>query len=173
MSVERIADSQGTCRGAARCARDRLDRRESMKKALVLLGLPLIMGSLVACSGAPESPITPLFESPDYPVAIVSVVDTYRAGQTVNPGGPEIEITLKNVSREEVISLDASIEERGRRYNFDFGVSSSRLLAPGRTVSARRVLIGGGWGDSVSYSVNVSGTLRSGTTFNFIWKPIS
>ncbi len=151
-----------------------------MKKTLVLLGLPLIMGFLVACSGAPaqttytpEPPITPLFESPDQPVAIVSILDTYRAGQTVNPGGPEIEITLKNVSREDVISLDASIEERGRLYNFDFGVSSSRPLAPGRTASARRVLIGGGWGDSVSYSVNVSGTLRSSTTFNFIWKPSS
>ncbi len=180
MCVECYSNLGRTRRGVACCARDSLDKRESMKKTLELLGLSLIMGSLVACSVAPaqtmytpESPIAPLFEAPDQPVAIVSVMDTYRSGQTVNPGGPEIEITLRNVSQEQVVSLDALIEERGRQYSFDFSVTSSRPLAPGRLASARRVLIGGGWGDGVTYSVNVSGTLQSGLTFSFSWKPSS
>ena len=39
---------------------------------------------------------TPTPLPPDLrPVEVVSVEDTYKSGQTVNPGGPEIEIALR------------------------------------------------------------------------------
>jgi len=38
------------------------------------------------------------------PVVVVSVLDTYQAGQIVNPGGPEIELTLENVSGEPIVA---------------------------------------------------------------------
>ena len=149
-----------------------------MKGILILVGLTLILMGAVACTKPPvetstasESSETTASGSLGQPIAVVSVLDTYKIGQTVNPGGPSIEITLKNVSTEDVVSLAVALEERGREFNFNFDVSPSHSLAPGRTISARQILIGGGWGDSIPYSVAVSGTLRSGEAFSFTSEP--
>lgn len=151
--------------------------RERMKKVLVLVGFTLILMAVCACTPSPiktappTSPLTTFPEPPGQPIAVISVLDTYKAGQTVNPGGPSIEITLKNVSTEDAVSLAVALEERGREFNFNFDVSPSHSLAPGKTISARQILIAGGWGPDIPYSVAISGTLRSGAGFSFIWEP--
>lgn len=143
---------------------------ESMKEMLILVVLPLILMGAVACTKEPAERTT-VSGSTAEPIAIVSV--TYAAGQTVNPGGPTIEITLKNVSKEDVSSLDVTLDESSRgRFKFDFGVDMSKPLAPSKTIRARQILIGGGWGPGIAYSLVIGGTLRSGVTFEFTWKPL-
>ena len=102
---------------------------------IAVAALLIVAGS--ACNKAPvesttafESSETAVSGSLGQPIAVVSVLDTYKAGQTVNPGGRSIEITLKNVSTEDVVSLAVALEERGREFKFDFGVSPSHPLAP-------------------------------------------
>jgi hypothetical protein len=111
------------------------------------------------------------------PIEVVSVLDTYTTGQTVNPGGPEIEITLKNVSNESVVSLAAALEllsipaNSGLRssWNYDYDVTPSHPLLAGKSISAKNRLIGGGLD---AYVVTINGTLQNGATFTYTWEPV-
>lgn len=115
-------------------------------------------------SPSPETVLTS--PSTTYPIQIIAVFSTYETGQTVNPGGPEIKMTLKNVADEPVVSLNVTLEEWGERsYDFVFSVSPSYPLEPGEEISSVRALIGGGWGESISYSLLVGGEMASGETF--------
>lgn len=106
------------------------------------------------------------------PVEVISVSDTYKAGQTVNPGGPEIEVTLKNVADESIVSLAATLNEnRPWNWDFDFGVTPAHPLLPEKSISAKSILISGGFGDDISYSLTINGTLENGTTFGYTWEP--
>lgn len=95
------------------------------------------------------------------PVEIVSVVGPL---EPINPGGPVVEITLKNVAAEAVISLTASLE-LGRAFDFTFDVTDAYPLLPGRTRSVRKTLITGGFSDSVSYPITITVKLRDGEEF--------
>lgn len=97
------------------------------------------------------------------PVDIVSLVVPL---QPINPGGPIVEITLKNASTEPVIALSATLE-LSRSFTFDFGVTSSNPLPASESVSSRRTLIGGGFSDVTTYSLTIDGTLQNGATFAF------
>jgi hypothetical protein len=87
--------------------------------------------------------------------------------QPINPGGPIVEITLKNVSSENIISLSTEIE-LGRTFNYSFDVSSSGPLLPANSISSRLTLIGGGFSDTDSYPLTINGTFQSGATFSYI-----
>jgi len=96
------------------------------------------------------------------PIEITSVLDPLGPP---NPGGPGIEITLKNVGVEPVISLTATIE-LGTSFDFAFGVTPSNPLQPNRSTSARLTLIGGGFiSGNVSYPLTINATLQSGAKF--------
>jgi len=97
------------------------------------------------------------------PVEIISVTGPL---QPINPGGPTVEITLKNVAVEPVVSLSASLE-LSRPFNFDFDVTSSNPLLPDKSISSRLTLIGVGFSDNVSYPLKINGTLQSGATFTY------
>ncbi len=88
------------------------------------------------------------------PIEVVSVLDTYKIGQTVIPAGPTVEITLKNIAEEPIISLIA-ILELGRPFEFTFDVSPSNPLLPGESISKRQVLIMGGFSDDKFYPLRV------------------
>ena len=75
-----------------------------MKKRLTSTLLVIVLSALsvASCYGpasgtpsmTPGSSVTP-FQSPQaQPVEIISVRDTYQNGQTIEPGGPSIEIGL-------------------------------------------------------------------------------
>jgi hypothetical protein len=106
-------------------------------------------------------------------VAVVSVSSTYKPGQTVNPGGPEIEMTLKNVSDEPVVYLTATLEllsvpvngATKRYWDYSFSVTPAKPLLPGKSVSSKMVLIGGGFDEH--YAVSINGTLQSGLKFSY------
>ena len=112
--------------------------------------------------------------SSQQPIEVVSVSDTYKAGEPINPGGPTIEITLKNVSTDPIVSLAVTLDEgRAVNYSFDFGITSANPLSPGETVNAKQILIGGGFGGGISYSVIINGTYQDSSTFSFTWEPAS
>jgi len=107
------------------------------------------------------------------PVEIVSVLSTYKPGQTVNPGGPEIEMTLKNVSDEPVVYLTATLELLSRPadapfpkyWRYGFNVTDTNPLLPGKSISTKIRLIGGGFDGN--YDVSINGTMQSGVTFTY------
>lgn len=116
-------------------------------------------------SSSSETAVTPLAST--FPVEIVSVYDAHQPGQLIKPGGPEVKITLRNVSDKPVISLKAVLKESGNReFNIDFLVTSSHPLMPDEQISSEQVLIGGGWGDSIPYTLVISGNFENGDTFS-------
>jgi hypothetical protein len=143
------------------------------------LGLLVITISMLAIMAGCTNTATSISQQPTttshttgQPIEILSVRDTYQSGQTVIPAGPTIEITLKNVSNESIISLNVTLEELGdRTYAFDFYVTSSNPLAPNEQISCEQTLIGGGWGGGIPYSLTINGTMESGETFTFTWEP--
>lgn len=151
------------------------------RKLMILIVSMATLTIMVGCTPSPTPTPTPTAsptptptQSPQnqQPIEVISVLDTYKTGQTVNPGGPEVEITLKNVAVEPVVSLAATLEE-GRPFNWDiyFDVTPSNPLLPGKSISAKRRLIGGGFGDSIPYSLTINGTLQNGATFAYTWEP--
>jgi len=102
----------------------------------------------------------PVLASQDQePIEIVSVLGPL---EPFNPGGPGVEITLKNVGLEPVISLTATLE-LSESYDFTFDVTPANPLQPNRSTSAELTLIGGGFAtDNISYPLTINATLQSG-----------
>jgi hypothetical protein len=100
------------------------------------------------------------------PIEIVSVLGPVPP---FTPGGPNVEITLKNVSVEPVISLTATLEVYtvfGTSVDFTFDdVSPSNPLQPNRSTSDTLCLIGGGFSSDVSYPLTINATLQNGAKF--------
>jgi hypothetical protein len=100
------------------------------------------------------------------PIEIVSVLGPVPP---FTPGGPAVEITLKNVSVEPVISLTATFEvfsASGIPFDFTFDdVSPSNPLQPNRSTSDTLCLIGGGFSSNVSYPLTINATLQNGANF--------
>jgi len=101
------------------------------------------------------------------PIEIVSVLGPVPP---FTPAGPRVEITLKNVSVEPVISLIATLEVYtvfGTSVDFTFDdVTPANPLQPNRSTSNKLCLIGGGFiSDDVSYPLTINATLRNGAKF--------
>jgi hypothetical protein len=136
----------------------------------VVLFIWLASGCGPSSSPAPTATPSPTATLPpgQEPVAVVSVTGPW---EPINPGGPTIEITLKNVSDEPVIfleaSLDLDISSPGNPYIFHFEVSVSNPLPPGGSISSRQTLIGGGFADNIAYSLTINGALQSNVAFAY------
>jgi hypothetical protein len=156
---------------------------------LISLGLALILITpLVGCTPA-QTPTTPIPPSTpaqtpsqssqgQQPIEVISVLDTTKlVNGEINPGGPTIKITLKNVSHKPVVSLNVTMDEGGpRSFDFDFNVTPSNPFQPNESISSERRLIGGGFGGDLPYgnfpySLTINGTMQSGETFAFTWEP--
>jgi hypothetical protein len=62
----------------------------------------------------------------------------------INPGGPNVEITLKNVSTEPIVSLTAVFTNLGARdIDINFEVGPVNPLSPGASISDTQTLIDG------------------------------
>ena len=119
----------------------------------------LFSGALVACTDNGNR------AQPDsiQPVEIVSVEGPL---EPINPGGPIVGITLKNISNDDIVSLNATLKwERTLRFEFD--VSTDTPLLPGNTIYLAQILINGGFADDTSYPLEISGTFQDGTTFSY------
>jgi len=103
------------------------------------------------------------------PIEIVSVLGPFPP---FNPGGPNVQITLKNVGVEPVVSLTATLEvfsASGLPFEFTFGdVTPSHPLQPNRSTSATLTLIGGGgFSSNGSYPLTINATLQDGEMFSY------
>jgi hypothetical protein len=141
--------------------------------AVVLFVLPLF-GCGPAITPTPSLTPSPTATLPpgQEPIEVVSATGPwpswYEDGKPVyNPGGPIVEITFENVSDEPVIFLGASLDANrpDRPFEFNFDVTISKPLMPGESISARQTLIGGGFADSLAYSLTINGTLQSNVAF--------
>jgi hypothetical protein len=135
----------------------------SRKLNLLIVCLATLV-AIVGCSTTPTSTPTPTptpTPQNQQPIEIISVVGPL---QPINPGGPIVEITLKNVGAEPVVNLAANLE-LNRSFAFNFDVTSSNPLLTYKTISAKLTLIGGGFSDSLSYPLTINGTMQNGATF--------
>ncbi len=98
--------------------------------------------------------------SQNQPVEVVSVTDPMPP---ITPGGPAVEITLKNVSAVPITDLTATLVA-GRSFDFNFDVSPSAPLMPNGIISQKLTMIGGGFSDNVLYPLTIKATLQSGAT---------
>jgi hypothetical protein len=99
------------------------------------------------------------------PIEITSVVGPIAP---YNPGGPVIDVTVKNVAPEPVVSLTATLQipsGLNTVFGISFNVTPSNPLLPGGSVSARRTLIGGGIRSGDSYPLTIDATLQDGAQF--------
>jgi len=95
------------------------------------------------------------------PIEIVSVSGSH---QPINPGGPIVEISLKNVGLEPIISLIATLELY-RSFEFIFDVTPLQPLLPDKNISNKMTLIQGTTSDNNSYDLIISGKSQSGEAF--------
>jgi len=95
------------------------------------------------------------------PIEIIYVLGPLQPN---NPGGPVVEISLKNVATETVVSLVATLEISST-FDFNFNVTPSNPLLPDKIISATLTLIGGGFSDDISYPLTINGAFLDGDTF--------
>jgi len=132
------------------------------KLILIISGLAFVL--VTALAGCNSTTITNTRSTAtQQPIDVVSVSGPL---QPINPGGPVVEITLKNVGAEPVVTLNANLET-SRTFTFNFAISSSNPLLPGETISAKLTLIGGGFSTSLSYPLTINGTEQNGDTFSY------
>jgi hypothetical protein len=133
-------------------------------KPMLMMACLATLAGLVGCSTTPTSTPTPTpTPSPQnqQPIEIISVLGPL---QPINPGGPIIEITLKNASAEPVVNLTATLE-LSKSFVFNFDVTPSNNLLPDKTISAKLTLIGGGFSDNLAYPLTINGTMQNKTAF--------
>jgi hypothetical protein len=142
-----------------------------MKKSALLFSVALIFALLTSCAArqtatTPTTATSPVTQSttPGQPIAVVSVIGPIPP---FNPGGPEIAITLKNVSGQNIIKLATALSV-GCLLFHTFDVSLAKPMSPDSIVTQYSTLIGGGFSSSTSYPLEIAGTFASGATFDFI-----
>lgn len=134
-----------------------------LRRKLMLLIVPMtILTIMVGCTPSPTTTPTPTSQN-QQPIEIITVLGPLPP---INPGGPIVEITLKNVTAVPVISL-AAVLELNSSFNFDFDVTSSNPLLPDESISAKLTLIGGEFSDNISYPLAINGTLQNSATFAY------
>jgi hypothetical protein len=134
----------------------------------VVLFILLMSGCGPSPSPTPTSTPSPTATLPpgQEPIEVISVTGPW---EPINPGGPIVEITLKNVSDESIIFLEAYLDANGiagRLFEFTFDVTPSNPLLPGVSTSSRQTLIGGGFGD-LPLPLTINGTLQSNVVFAY------
>ena len=116
---------------------------------LIMLAAVMVFSGGVACSGSSQN-------------QVVEVISVTGPIPPFTPGGPTVEITLKNVSAEPITGLTATLVA-GRSFDFNFAVSPPIPLMPNGSVSQKLTMIGGGFSDNVLYPLTIKATLQSGT----------
>jgi predicted small secreted protein len=134
-----------------------------MKRKILILVIAILCLAAMLLTACTKTSST----TGQQPIEVVSVQGPIPP---LNPGGPVVEITLKNVSGEPVVSLQASLGitragPSGAPFAFNFNVTTSNPLLPDTTISNTLTLIGGEFSDNVSYPLTIEGKLKSGPEF--------
>jgi len=119
---------------------------------ILCVALAVMMISLVgaACSSGSQ-------------IQAVEIISVTGPMPPITPGGPTVEITLKNASTEPITGLTATLVA-GRSFDFNFDVSPSAPLMPNASISRKLIMIGGGFNDDALYPLTIKATLQSGAT---------
>ena len=117
----------------------------------------ILLMSLGGCSRTPNTKTTTSEEA-------IEVVSVLGPSQPINPGGPIVEITLKNISSESIIALSATLE-LNKSFVFSYDVSASNPLPTGKSIGVKLSLINAGYDASLSYLLTINGTQQNGETF--------
>jgi hypothetical protein len=96
---------------------------------------------------------------------MIEVVSVRGPLAPINPGGPNVEITIKNVTILPVTGVSATLE-LNTAFNFTFDISPANPLLPDQTISSRLTLIGAGFNSTSSYSMVIDGVLQDGEIFS-------
>jgi hypothetical protein len=129
---------------------------------------PAYTWNIVANETYPFLSWQPVLTSQDQqPIEITSVLGPIGLP---NPAGPIVEIAVKNVGAQPVVSLTATLEvlsASGIPFEFAFDdVSPSNPLQPDGSTSDTRCLIGGGFtAGNVSYPLKIDAVLQNGSEF--------
>jgi hypothetical protein len=134
-------------------------------------GFPILLGMLLvgvpACAAPPPTstflPITtePHIEHLGYPIDILYVREI---PQTPSPGGPLVEVALRNSSREPIVSLYVAFKGYGTEFPYDFRVSAENPMLPDQTIRVSRILNGvsGYWS---KYALEIGAILSDGRAY--------
>jgi hypothetical protein len=139
-----------------------------MKYLGILATILILVTGLTACSNT--MPITTLTTTPTgmpqyRPIEVVGVVGPIPP---YNPGGPMVEVTLKNIGGEPVVQLKAALQ-LGKYYDFSFNVTASAPLVTGQSTTFKRILVGPGStiDSEASYPLKIAATLQSGSIIEY------
>jgi hypothetical protein len=92
---------------------------------------------------------------------VIDIISISGTGSPPNPGGPEIKLTLMNISTKPVTNLNATLV-LNNDYVFDFkDVTESNPLAPGHSASDTQILIGAGSTNGISYPLIIVGVVNN------------
>jgi hypothetical protein len=135
-----------------------------MKYLSILAIVLVLVTGLTACSNATPTTTT-WHSSPAQPIEVVGVTGPMPP---ISPGGPDMEITLKNNGTEPVVHLTAVLQMQ-KSYDFSFDVTISAPLTNGQTISSKQTLIGPGSFISYEawYSLIITATLQSGSVIEY------
>ncbi len=96
----------------------------------------------------------------------VEIVSIQMVQSLINPGGPPIQLTLKNIGVTPITSLNATLH-LNNEYNFDFqDITKSYLLVSGNSTSDTKILIGGGFTSEAIYPLTING-IANNIPFSF------
>jgi hypothetical protein len=128
----------------------------------------LLIKEVNVVSGGPGPETTAAFWLPsERPLETVSLL--IHIPNPPNPGGPTIEVNLKNVSDKIIVSLNVELGISYGRFPFEvvFNVSASSPVIPGGTISTGRFLNGAGFETGQYYPIFINGSFQNGTTFGY------
>lgn len=95
---------------------------------------------------------------PNHAVEIVSI---HMVPSLINPGGPPIQLTLKNIGMTQITSINVVLR-LNNDYTFDFkNITSSKPLASGNSASETKILIGGGFDTDLTYPIIITGIVNN------------
>jgi hypothetical protein len=90
-------------------------------------------------------------------VKIVSI----QSVPPINPGGPPIKLTVKNIGMSPITSLNAKLE-LNHDYYFDFReVTQSTPLESGSSISETSILIGAGYRSELTFPITITGIINN------------
>jgi hypothetical protein len=98
---------------------------------------------------------------------VIEIMSVVGQSPPINPGGPTIEITLKNVSPEPIGSLNATIK-LNTLTPFNFVIPPPFPLLPNKSISLKQTIIGGEFGDNLLYPIEIFGTFQNGQDFLYV-----
>lgn len=96
----------------------------------------------------------------------VDIVSIQSISSLTNPGGPPIQLTLKNIGVTPITSLKATLI-LNNDYDFDFkNVTQTHPLTSGSSISETRILIGAGFRTEIAHPITISG-ITNNIPFNY------